>query len=123
MANILVVDDSRLSRRFSTTPLREAGHQITEAVNGEEGLAAFKEATPDCVVSDLLMPVMDGPTFLAHLRDLSNVPVIVLSADIQETTRDLVEQLGISRFLNKPFREDELLEAVSVALREAEVIG
>lgn len=123
MANILVVDDTRLSRRFVTKPLREAGHHVTEATNGEEGLAAVKASMPDCVVTDLLMPVMDGPTFLLHLRDFSEVPVIVVSADIQDSTRQLVSRLGISRFLNKPFMAGELIEATEVALSHAEVLG
>ena len=121
MAEILVVDDSRLSRRFLTTPLKQAGHSITEAVNGEEGLRAFEASSPELVVTDLLMPVMDGPTLLAHLRDRSQVPVIVVSADIQESTRELVMQLGISSFLNKPFQAEQLLEAVNAALNTAEV--
>ena len=120
MSKILVVDDSKLARRFLTTPLRNAGHEVLEAKNGQEGLATFREHSFDCIVSDLLMPVMDGPTFLGHVRGESAIPVIVVSADVQDSTRDLVHQLGVARFLNKPFKSDELLEAVSVSLESVE---
>ncbi len=120
MSRVLVVDDSRLSRRFVTKPLRDAGHDVIEAENGQEGLDAFREHAPDMIVSDLLMPVMDGPTFLLHLRDESEVPVVVVSADIQDSTRQLVNELGVSRFLNKPFNATELLDAIDVALGAAE---
>ena len=122
MAHILVVDDSRISRRFLTKPLREAGYEITEAGDGEEGLAAFRVSEPDCVVTDLLMPVMDGPTFLGHLREFSEVPAIVVSADIQNSTREVISQLRVKCFLNKPFVGAELLEAVSAALCEGEAV-
>ncbi len=120
MSRILVVDDSRLSRRFVTKPLRDAGHEVIEAENGQEGLDAYREHGPDMIVSDLLMPVMDGPTFITHLRDESEVPVVVVSADIQDSTRQLVNQLGVSRFLNKPFNATELLDAVELALGAVE---
>ncbi len=120
MSRILVVDDSRLSRRFVTKPLREAGHEIIEATNGQEALEAFHEHAPDCVVSDLLMPVMDGPTFIAHLREESTVPIVVISADIQDSTREIVDQLGVTRFLNKPFKADELMAAIDQALGQIE---
>jgi len=120
MSRILVVDDSRLARRFVTTPLRNAGHEVIEAKNGQEGLATFREHTFDCIVSDLLMPVMDGPTFVGHVRGESEIPVIVISADVQDSTRDLMNQLRVTRFLNKPFKANELLEAVSTSLEGVE---
>ena len=122
MSRILVVDDSQIARRFVTTPLRKAGHEVTEAKNGQEGLTTFREHSFDCIVSDLLMPVMDGPTFLSHVREESAIPVVVISADVQDSTREFVEQLGGTRFLNKPFKAAELLEAVSVSLDGLEAI-
>ena len=62
---ILTVDDSALSRkRFISTPLRESGYEVFEAVNGADGLVKFAEHNPDCVLTDLLMPVMDGFSFV-----------------------------------------------------------
>jgi CheY-like chemotaxis protein len=116
MAKILVVDDSRLSRRFLTGPLRQAGHEVIEADNGEVGLELYREHQPECVFTDLLMPVMDGPTLLARLREISDVPVIVVTADIQQTSRDKCEAHHISAFLNKPFKADDALAALDEAL-------
>jgi CheY-like chemotaxis protein len=91
-------------------PLRSAGYEVVAANNGENGLLAVTEHQPDCIVLDLLMPVMDGPEFLRQLRASgAEVPVIVVSADIQESSRALVEDLGISGFLNKPVKSKELL--------------
>ena len=110
MSKILLIDDSRLSRVMAREPLRSAGYEVAEANNGENGLLAVTEHQPDCIVLDLLMPVMDGPKFLRQLRASgAEVPVIVVSADIQESSRALVEDLGISGFLNKPVKSKELL--------------
>lgn len=119
MAHILVVEDSRLSRHFIVTPLREAGHTITEAKNGGEGWEMFQELRPDCVVTDLLMPIMDGQDLLRHIREIdSDIPVLVASADIQRASRKTCEDLGISMFLQKPVQSEELLKGVTEALAQ-----
>lgn len=117
---ILTVDDSRLSRRaFVAKPLREAGYEVFEAENGLEGLEAFEEHTPDIVISDLLMPEMDGFAFVEALQERgANCPIIVASADIQETSRQRIDDLGTFGFLNKPFKPDQLLELVEKAVQE-----
>lgn len=118
---ILTVDDSALARkRFVATPLREAGYEVVEATNGQEGLAAIAQHAPACVISDLLMPVMDGFEFIQAARAQGyRGPVVVVSADIQQTSRDRVHELGISTFLNKPFDKDDLLKVVDEALSSA----
>ena len=97
--------------------LEKHGFEIVEAEDGRQGLEAVQLHSPDCVVSDLLMPVMDGFEFLRKLRNSgSHLPVVIASADIQETSRDVCEKLGISGFLNKPIKADQLLECVQKAL-------
>ncbi|MEM8944383.1 MAG: response regulator [Planctomycetota bacterium] len=115
---ILAVDDSNLSRRrFVAQPLREAGFEVVEAVDGEDGLNAVEEHDPDIIVSDLLMPVMDGFEFIAALRERGvATPVIVASADIQESTRQKLEELGTFAFMNKPFKSTELVATVEQAI-------
>ena len=115
---ILAVDDSNLSRRrFVAEPLRKAGYEVVEAVNGEEGLAAVAQHNPDVIVSDLLMPVMDGFEFLAALQEQGNsTPVIIASADIQETSREKTEGYDAFGFINKPFKSEELLAIVGQAV-------
>lgn len=119
MATILVAEDSRLSRRMVVDALRDAGHDVIEAVNGEAALEAFRQQQPDCVVTDLLMPVMTGQELLGQLRAMnSKVPVIVASADIQQSSRAECEALGISGFLHKPIKPQELVPCVEAALKQ-----
>jgi CheY-like chemotaxis protein len=118
MAKILVIDDSRFSRNRTIAALTEVGHEVIERGDGEQGLAAAQEHAPDCIVLDMLMPVMDGPEFLRQLRASgSRLPVVVLTADIQASSRAICEQLGVSGFLNKPLRAEQLVQRV------AEIVG
>lgn len=120
---ILVVDDSALARRgFLARPLEAAGYDVIEAVNGEQGLRACTEYTPDVIITDLLMPVMDGFQFVEALVDLgTDCPIIVASADIQEASQKRVADLQVFGFLNKPFRTAELLSLVAQATAQAHV--
>ncbi len=113
MAKILVVDDSMFARLNICNMLHLAGHETLEAANGREGLAMAAAHQPDCILSDLLMPELDGIGFLTALRrENHSLPVIVLSADIQETKRQQCLDLGATAFLSKPPQRKELLELV-----------
>ncbi len=117
MAKILVVDDSKFSRTRAAEALRRAGHEVGEAPDGQAGLAAIAAEPPDCVLLDMLMPVLDGPGFLERLRGSgSDLPVLVLTADIQSGTRRLCERLGVSGFLQKPAAGDEIARRVDEVL-------
>lgn len=120
MSTILVVDDSRFSRKAVVTALAGIDAQIVQACNGREALEQLDAANPELVVTDLLMPEMDGLEFLAELRARGDErPVCVVSADIQESSRGECERLGAYGFFNKPFRGEELVEAAQRALSEA----
>ena len=122
MANILVIDDSKLSRRILCKALRTAGHSIREACNGVEGLEAFRAEKPDCVLSDLLMPEMDGFEMVEAIRaEDQQTPIVVASADIQESSHQRVRELGVSELLTKPIKADELNAAIDRALATTEV--
>ena len=117
MATILIVDDSKLSRRMTADSLRCAGHQTIEADNGQTGLASLNDHQVDLIITDLLMAGVDGLQFLSYLHEKNvSVPVIVLSADVQTTSRQRCEDLGVSGFLHKPVKTDQLIDAVSGAL-------
>jgi CheY-like chemotaxis protein len=119
MSRVLVIDDSKFSRNMTSRTLREAGYEVFEAQNGAVGLDAVATHLPDCVVLDLLMPVLDGLGFLQRLRSTgSDLPVIVATADIQAGSRALCESLIVSGFLNKPARTEELLPTVERAILE-----
>jgi CheY-like chemotaxis protein len=118
MAKILVVDDSLFARLNICDILRGAGHETVEAENGAQGLKKVVDEKPECVLSDLLMPEMDGIAFLEALREREiNLPVIVLSADIQETKRQKCIELGTAGFISKPPRKDEILALVARTLQ------
>ena len=83
MAKILVIDDSKFSRKVATLALRGGGHEVIEAEDGQKGLDAVDASNPDCVVCDLLMPNLDGIGFLERLRGGgSSLPVIIERVEV-----------------------------------------
>src|SRR5215467_8582962 len=117
MAKILVVDDSGMSRRTLRKILEPAGHQITEAEDGIAALEHFYVDRPHLVLLDLTMTGMYGIDVLKKLREIDpQARVIIASADIQRSTRSMVEEAGACGFINKPFSVDQVLNVVSAAL-------
>ncbi len=124
MPKILVVDDSRLTRRIICKALTDAGHEVSQAVNGQEGLEAFREGEFDLVLSDLLMPVMDGFQFTETIRNESpSTPIIVSTADIQESSQERCREIGVNRILNKPAKADTITSTVEELLATSEIGG
>lgn len=118
MAKVLIVDDSLFARIRVRDMLHEGGHETIEAENGRQGLEQVVAGRPELVLTDLLMPELDGVEFLSALRDSGNtVPVVVLSADIQESKRQQCLSYGAAGFLSKPPQKASLLKMV------AEVVG
>ena len=114
---ILVVDDSGLARRGTRRVLEGAGYSVLEAEDGMVALERYFVDKPDLVVLDLVMKGMYGLEVLSKLRELDpRARVIVLSADIQTSSRQMVNDAGAAAFLNKPVTPDDLLNAVSAAL-------
>ncbi len=121
MKKILIVDDSRFSRFQVTKILQEENFEILEAENGAQGLEKVQTHQPDFIISDLLMPEMDGFEFLEKLKQEDNqIPVIVMTADIQDSTRQKVIELGALELINKPLRPPLLLSAIQSALGKKE---
>ncbi len=119
MAQILIVDDAMLSRLNIKKMLEKVGHGVTEAKNGREALEKVVVNKPDCILLDLVMPEVDGFEVLKSLRaQRSEVPVIVVSADIQESAQKQCMELGAKIFLNKPVKEQQLQESIAAVLNE-----
>lgn len=117
MTTILVVDDSAFSRGRVVAALAPLGCRVVQAVDGQDGLAACDVHSPDVIITDLLMPTLDGFGLLRGLRDRgSRAPVIVISADIQDSSRRTCQELGAVSFLNKPFQAQELAAKVQAIL-------
>ncbi len=118
MALILIVDDSSFQRRVIRNLVRQAGHETEEAENGRAGLEKAAARKPDIILTDLLMPELGGR--LELLEALSEqgaaVPVIIITANIQESVRRRCLELGAAAVVKKPVRQEELLSALEKAL-------
>lgn len=116
-SKILIVDDSSLSRRTMRRILETAGYEVIEAPDGMSGLELYFLEKPDLVLLDLVMKGMYGLDVLTKLRELdAGARVVIASADIQSSTRKMVEDAGALNFINKPFIADDVLTAVNDAL-------
>ncbi len=116
---VLVIDDEPQILRALRTILTEKKFQVTTASRGEEGLTLAAANPPDLVILDLGLPDMDGIEVCAHLREWTQVPIIVLS--VKDTERDKVAALdkGADDYLSKPFGIEELMARIRVALRHS----
>ena len=118
MAKILLVDDSKFQRKCMSRMLCDLGHEVIQAENGEMGLQMVKSDKPEIVITDLLMPVMDGIGLLRGLKEENcTIPVVVVTADIQESSKQECLQLGAKAFLNKPHNTVDLEAALSQFLK------
>ena len=114
---ILIVDDSALSRRTLRRMLETADYEVVEADDGMTALEVYFLEKPSLVLLDLVMKGMYGLDVLVKLREMDpNALVVVASADIQSSTRTLVDEAGALGFINKPFVTEPVLEAVEAAL-------
>jgi two-component system chemotaxis response regulator CheY len=116
-AKVLVVDDSALARRTLREILEGAGYEVAEASDGLNALERYFIEKPTIVILDLVMKGMYGLEVLTKLRELDpDVKVIVVSADIQTSSHELVQEAGGVSFVNKPFDKHDILTAVDDAL-------
>lgn len=112
---ILLVDDEAMIRTMVATILRNQGFEVLTAIDGAQGLEIAREnqAKILAVISDTSMPGMGGLTFITHLADeYPNLPVIVCSGNLSAELRKAFEDKGVRRFLFKPFRRDDLIDAI-----------
>lgn len=119
MANILAVDDSPSMRKMVSFTLKEAGHNVITAENGEQGLEAARASKADLVLTDINMPAMDGISLVKALRDLPNyehVPILVLTTESGASKKMEGKHVGATGWLVKPFNPEKLLEVVSKVL-------
>src|SRR5258706_3996563 len=120
MATILVVDDREINRRLLKTILSYNGHKIVEAADGAEALLRVRDDLPDLVITDILMPVVDGYEFVRQLRsDMATSSVRVLfytAAYLNPEAEALAKASGVVRVLSKPSEPPGILGAVKHAL-------
>jgi two-component system chemotaxis response regulator CheY len=114
---LLLVDDSALARRSMRSILESDGFDVVEAEDGMLALERYFLEKPDLVLLDLVMKGMYGLEVLTKLRQLDpSARVIVVSADVQDSSHQLVEEAGASAFINKPVERQPLLDAVRTVL-------
>jgi DNA-binding response OmpR family regulator len=118
-ARVLVIDDEPDIRELLRNLLERAGYLVDEAPDGRAGLRAFHAVPPDLVLLDVGMPELDGWATLERLRDLSEVPVIMLTARSGELDRVRGLTHGADDYVSKPFGRQELLARVQALLRRA----
>jgi two-component system chemotaxis response regulator CheY len=115
---VLLVDDSGLARRSMRRILEAAGYSVVEAEDGLSALERYALEHPDVVLLDLVMKGMYGLDVLSKLRELDSAArVIVVSADVQTSSRDLVRDAGAAGFLNKPIEASEIVRMVEEAIQ------
>jgi DNA-binding response OmpR family regulator len=114
---ILVVDDEESIVHLIAYNLRRAGYDVLTAANGEDALAVARQASPDLVILDLMLPGMDGFDVLKELRRGAEIPVLLLTARGEEIDRVVGFELGADDYVTKPFSPRELVGRVKAILR------
>jgi two-component system, OmpR family, KDP operon response regulator KdpE len=114
---ILAIDDEPQIRRFVKAGLELYGYSVSEAENGSAGLNAVAHSRPDLIILDLGLPDMDGVDVLTTIRSWSNVPVIVLSVQVDEEQKVHLLRSGADDYMVKPFGIAELAARCEAALR------
>ena len=114
MSKILIVDDSRTSRKILRTLLEEAGHEIVaEAENGQDGVEKYKEFKPEVTTLDITMPVMDGLEALPKIKEAHpEITVVMVSAAGQKNKVMEALKNGASDFLQKPFEPEDVISVL-----------
>jgi len=112
---ILTVDDSRTMRDMLLMTLTDAGYDVVQAEDGEDGLEKLAAKRPDAIITDINMPKLDGFGFIEKVRaDPSNiaVPILVLTTESEQDRKDRARQAGATGWIVKPFNPTKLLDAL-----------
>jgi DNA-binding response OmpR family regulator len=114
---ILTVDDKENVRTLIREYLTEEGFRVVTADNGQTALFVARQEKPDLILLDLMMPEMDGTSFIRAFRKESDTPIIVLTAKLEESDKVLGLEMGADDYITKPFSMRELLARVHAVLR------
>lgn len=120
---VLVVDDEPRMIRFIRLNLEHDGFDVYEATSGPQALEKMRDRLPDLILLDVMMPDLDGFETLRLIREISTVPVIMLTAKGEEDDRVRGLELGADDYITKPFSPRELVSRVRAVLRRTEMPG
>jgi len=119
---LLIVDDSTMLRDMLSYALNEGGYtDVTESIDGVDGLSKAKETQYDLIISDVNMPNMDGLTMVGEVRKLPQyvkTPILVLTTERSDEMKTKGKQAGATGWIVKPFVPDQLLKAVNIVLNK-----
>ena len=124
MINVLLVEDNVDLNSLIATELKREGFEIFSALNGKQAIDLFDEHRFDLIITDLMMPKVDGFTFLQHVREVSkDVPVLIISAKSSLDDKQRGFSLGTDDYMVKPVDIDELILRVNALLRRAKILN
>lgn len=114
--HVLIAEDQWVNRKYMGELLRRMGHQVRFAENGQEAVAAVEQEVPDLVLMDLHMPLLDGLQASRAIRAMGGaagqVPIVALTADVFQETRERTQQAGMNAFLSKPASADAVVNVL-----------
>jgi DNA-binding response OmpR family regulator len=120
---VLVVDDEERMAKFIRLNLEHDGFQVIEAYRGMQAIEKLRDSMPDIIILDIMMPDIDGFEVLKMVREISTVPIIMLTAKGEEEDRVKGLELGADDYITKPFSPRELVGRVKAVLRRTESTG
>ncbi|MCG8569320.1 MAG: response regulator [Spirochaetes bacterium] len=122
MAKILIADDDEMVRRNIMRSLKNQGHKLLEATDGQAAIEIIQKEKIDVLIIDVVMPKLGGTeTLIRYKKELENTKVIVVSGKISEESdafQMVIKQFGANRFLQKPFLKNQLIEAIQSVLEQ-----
>lgn len=120
MVKILVVEDEQQIVRVTRAYLERAGHLVIDASDGQMALHQFRHENPDLILLDLMLPKLDGLDVCRVIRKESDVPIIMLTARVEEVDKLIGLELGADDYITKPFSPRELVARVRAVLRRSQ---
>lgn len=123
MQTILIIEDEPELVKVLRSYLEQAGFRVTAAYRGDSGLAAWEQQRPDLVILDLNLPGMDGLDVARAIRRKSQMPIIMLTARVEETDQLIGLELGADDYITKPFSPRLVVARVRALLRRSEMVG
>lgn len=118
---ILLVDDEHSVQKLLAYPLRKDGYEVVPAFDGSEALERLRDESFDLVVLDLMLPEVDGFEVCRQLRAISSVPIVMLTARVEEIDKVLGLELGADDYITKPFSVREFRSRVKAVLRRSQL--
>ena len=120
---ILIVDDEKMIINLLTHNLEKEGYNVIEAKDGLEAIDIAQEKKPDLILLDIMLPKLDGLSVCKRIKNMMNVPILMVTAKDEELDKILGLELGADDYITKPFSVGELLARVKANLRKADVLS